>query len=66
MLQAVPVPGYGAPEEGTPAHRASKAAPGRYWADYGFREAAGGYLVLGEMADAFDDLMTGIAAHKGY
>lgn len=55
VLQAAPVPGDGAPDEGTPEHRAAKAALRRYWADFGFREAAGDYLVLGEMADAFDD-----------
>jgi GNAT superfamily N-acetyltransferase len=40
--------------EGSPEHTAAKAALRRYWADFGFQKAAGDYLALGEMADAFD------------
>jgi hypothetical protein len=42
------------PLEGSPEHTAAKEALRRYWADFGFLGAAGDYLVLGEMADAFD------------
>lgn len=55
ILQASPVLTDDGPLEGSPEHAAAKAALRRYWADYGFREAAGDYLVLGEMADAVDD-----------
>lgn len=51
VLQAVP--GGGA-EEGTPGHTGAKAALRRYWLDFGFQEAAGDYLVLAEMSDAFN------------
>lgn len=54
MLQAAPVPTDDGPEEASPEHTAAKAALRRYWADFGFQEAAGDYLALGEMADAFD------------
>jgi GNAT superfamily N-acetyltransferase len=55
VLQASPVLTDDGPEEGSPEHSAAKEALRRYWADFGFREAARDYLVLGEMADAFDD-----------
>ena len=55
VLQAAPVLADGGPEEGSPEHAAAKQALRQYWADYGFQEAAGDYLVLGDVADAFDD-----------
>lgn len=39
VLQAAPVLGVGAPEEGTPAHRSAKKALARYWAAAGFEKA---------------------------
>jgi len=54
VLEAAPVLTDDGPEEGTPEHAAAKTALRRYWTDYGFRDAAGDYLVLGDMADAFD------------
>ena len=55
ILEASPVLDDGGPVEGSPEHTAAEEALRRYWADYGFQEATGDYLVLGEMADAFDD-----------
>lgn len=54
VLQAAPVLTDDGPVEGGPEHGAAKDALRRYWAGYGFQPAAGDYLVLGEMADAFD------------
>jgi GNAT superfamily N-acetyltransferase len=54
ILQAAPVLTDDGPEEDSPQHTAAKAALRRYWADFGFHEAARDYLALGEMADAFD------------
>ncbi|MET3921078.1 hypothetical protein [Arthrobacter sp. UYEF20] len=54
ILQASPVLTDGGPEEGSAEHSAAKEALRLYWADFGFQEAAGDYLVLGDMADAFD------------
>lgn len=54
ILQAAPVLTDDGPQEGSPEHAAAKAALRRYWMDYGFQDAAGDYLALGEMADAFD------------
>ncbi|SDM03118.1 hypothetical protein [Arthrobacter sp. ok362] len=54
ILQASPAPTDGGPEEGSPEHAAAKDALRRYWSDFGFQEAAGDYLVLGDMADASD------------
>jgi hypothetical protein len=54
ILQASPVLTDDGPEEGSPEHTASKEALRRYWTGFGFLEAAGDYLVLGTMADAFD------------
>ncbi|TSE15041.1 hypothetical protein B1A87_003035 [Arthrobacter sp. KBS0703] len=54
ILQAAPVLTDDGPQEGSPEHSAAKAALRRYWADFGFQEAGGDYLALGEMADAFD------------
>lgn len=55
ILEASPVLDDDGPLEGSPEHAAAKVALRRYWADYGFLEADGDFLVLGEMADAFDD-----------
>lgn len=54
ILEAVPVLTDDGPMEGSPEHAAAKQALRRYWADYGLQDAAGDYLVLGDMADAFD------------
>ncbi|MBT2549733.1 hypothetical protein [Arthrobacter sp. ISL-65] len=54
ILQAAPVLADDGPVEDSPEHAAAKAALRRYWADFGFLDAAGDYLALGEMADAFD------------
>jgi hypothetical protein len=54
VLEAAPVLNDDGPEEGTPEHAAVKASLRRYWTDFGFREAAGDYLVLDDMADAVD------------
>ena len=54
ILQATPVLADDFPVEGSPEHTAAKAALRRYWADFGFQDAARDYLALGEMADAFD------------
>jgi GNAT superfamily N-acetyltransferase len=54
ILQASPAPTNEGPEEGSPEHAAAKDALRRYWSDFGFQEAAGDYLVLGDMADASD------------
>lgn len=55
VLEAAPVLTDDGPQEGSPEHTAAKEALRRYWADYGFQVAAGDYLALGDMADAFDD-----------
>lgn len=55
VLQASPVLADDGPVEDSQEHTAAKDALRRYWADYGFQPAAGDYLALGEMADAFDD-----------
>lgn len=55
VLEAAPVLTDDGLQEGSPEHVAAKAALRRYWADFGFQVAAGDYLALGEMADAFDD-----------
>lgn len=49
VLQAAPVLGEGGPEEGTADHEAAKVALRHYWTGFGFEEAAGDYLVLGDM-----------------
>lgn len=49
VLPASPVLTDDGPQEGSPEHVAAKAALRRYWADFGFQEAAGDYLALGEM-----------------
>ncbi|MET4144327.1 hypothetical protein [Arthrobacter sp. UYCo732] len=54
VLQAAPLFSDEGPIEGSPEHTAAKAALRRYWADFGFQDASGDYLALGEMADAFD------------
>lgn len=54
VLEAAPVLTDDGPQEGSPEHTAAKAALRRYWADFGFQDAARDYLALGEMADAFD------------
>jgi hypothetical protein len=54
ILQAGPVLAEDGPQKGSPEHVAAKAVLRRYWADFGFQEAAGDYLALGEMVDALD------------
>jgi hypothetical protein len=51
VLQAAPVLSDDGAEEDTPEHKAAKVALRRYWTGFGFEEAAGDYLVLGDMAE---------------
>jgi GNAT superfamily N-acetyltransferase len=51
VLQAAPVLSDDGPEEDTPEHEAAKGALRRYWTGFGFVEAAGDYLFLGDMAE---------------
>lgn len=55
ILQAAPVLGENGPMEGSPEHAAASRALRQYWARFGFKQAAGDYLVLNEMAIAFDE-----------
>ncbi|MET1087872.1 MAG: hypothetical protein ABWY04_12265 [Arthrobacter sp.] len=54
ILEASPVLTDDGPVDAGPEHAAAKALR-RYWAGYGFQEAASNYLVPDEMADAFED-----------
>lgn len=54
ILQAAPVLTDDGTGEDSPQYTAGTAALRRYWADFGFQEAARDYLALCEMADAFD------------
>lgn len=51
VLQAAPVLNEDGPEEGSKEHKAALAGLRRYWAGFGFEEAAGDYLVLEDLAD---------------
>jgi GNAT superfamily N-acetyltransferase len=55
ILQASPVLTDGGPEEGSQEYTAVNEALRRYRANFGFQGAAGDYLVLGTLVDAFDD-----------
>lgn len=44
VLEAAPLLGDDAPQEGSPQHLEAKKKLRRYWMDIGFREAAGDYL----------------------